>query len=80
MIKPKTSEAMTAPPNPIRRARRPRPAVRASRRVPARAMLVTAPYSGPTTMAATIRICELIKMPTAAMRPATTSRTYQLGG
>ena len=29
-----------------------------------------APYSGPTTIAATIRICELVSMPTAPIRPA----------
>ena len=35
---------------------------------------------GPTTMAPTIRICEFVKMPTAAMSPAIVSRMYQLGG
>ena len=29
-----------------------------------------APYSGPTTIAATMRICELVRMPTAPIRPA----------
>jgi hypothetical protein len=28
-------------------------------------------YSGPTTMAPTTRICEFVRMPTAAMSPAT---------
>ena len=31
-------------------------------------------YSGPTTMAPTMRICELVKMPTAPMSPAMVSR------
>ena len=39
-----------------------------------------AAYSGPTTMAPTTRICEFVKMPTAAMSPAIVSRTNQLGG
>ena len=39
-----------------------------------------APYSGPTTIAATMRICELVKIPTAAMSPAMVNSTYQLGG
>lgn len=30
-------------------------------------------YSGPTTMAATMRICELVSLRTVAMRPALTS-------
>ena len=29
-----------------------------------------AKYSGPTTMAPTTRICELVRMPTAAISPA----------
>jgi len=32
-------------------------------------------YSGPTTMAPTIRICELVSSPTAPIRPATASST-----
>ena len=32
-------------------------------------------YSGPTIMAPTIRICELVSRPTAPIRPATASRT-----
>ena len=38
-----------------------------------------AAYSGPTTIAPTIRICEFVKMPTAAIRPAMAKRTNQLG-
>lgn len=39
-----------------------------------------AAYSGPTTMAPTIRICEFVKIPTAAMRLAIVRRVYQLNG
>ncbi len=39
-----------------------------------------AEYSGPTTMAPTIRIWEFVKMPTAAISPAIVSRANQLGG
>jgi hypothetical protein len=31
-------------------------------------------YSGPTTIAPTMRICELVRMPTAPISPASTSR------
>jgi hypothetical protein len=37
-------------------------------------------YSGPTTMAPTIRIVELVKMPTAPIRPASASSAKKLGG
>ena len=37
-------------------------------------------YSGPTTMAATIRICELVRMPTAAISPALTRSMKKLKG
>ena len=53
---------------------------RASRLLSASATLMIAAYSGPTTMAPTTRICEFVKMPTAAMSPAMASRTNQLGG
>ncbi len=36
------------------------------------ATLVMAPYSGPTTIAATIRICELVMIPTEPISPAMT--------
>ena len=38
------------------------------------------PNSGPTTIAPTIRICELVKMPTAPIRPAIASKMKKLGG
>ena len=39
-----------------------------------------APYSGPTTIAPTMRIWELVRIPTAPMSPAITSSANQLGG
>jgi hypothetical protein len=36
-------------------------------------------YSGPTTMAPTIRIVELVRIPTAPIRPASVSRMKKLG-
>ncbi len=42
--------------------------------------LMIAAYSGPTTIAPTTRICEFVKIPTAAMRPAIASKPNQLGG
>ena len=39
-----------------------------------------APSSGPTTIAPTMRIWELVRIPTAPMSPAMTSSTNQLGG
>ncbi len=37
-------------------------------------------YSGPTTMAPTMRMSELVRMPTAPISPAMASRTKKLGG
>ena len=39
-----------------------------------------APYSGTTTIAPTMRIWELVRIPTAPMSPAMTSSANQLGG
>ena len=39
-----------------------------------------AEYSGPTTIAPTMRIWELVKIPTAAISPAMANRTNQLAG
>jgi len=39
-----------------------------------------APYSGPTTIAPTIRISELLRIPIAPISPAMTSSEYQLWG
>ena len=44
-----------------------------SRRVTPNARLRMAPYSGPTTIAPTMRIWELVRIPTAPMSPAMTS-------
>ena len=49
------------------------------RLVMASATAMIAVYSGPTTMAPTIRICELVRMPTAAIIPAMVSRMKKLG-
>ena len=38
-----------------------------------------APYSGPTTIAPTMRICELVRIPTAPISPAMASRPKKLG-
>ena len=43
--------------------------IRSARSMPS-ATLMIAPYSGPTTIAATIRICELVRIPVAAIIPA----------
>ena len=36
-------------------------------------------YSGPTTIAPTIRICELVRIPHAPISPANTSKAKKLG-
>lgn len=54
-----------------RAASPPRTMSRWPRSIPS-ATLTMAPYSGPTTIAATIRICELVTMPTEPISPATT--------
>ena len=51
-----------------------------SRRVTPNARLRMAPYSGPTTIAPTMRIWELVKIPIAPISPAMISSANQLGG
>ena len=51
-----------------------------SRPIRPNARLRMAPYSGPTTIAPTMRICEFVTIPMAPMSPAMTSRPNQLGG
>ena len=80
MIHEKIRVATTAMPNPMPRATSPRFTGRAFCSVIPRAVPSMALYSGPTTMAATIRICELVRMPTAAMRPAAISSMKKLKG
>jgi hypothetical protein len=70
-----TPVTSTAHRNPQNRASKPSLTDLESRRPTARATAMIALYSGPTTMAPTTRICELVKMPTAAMRPAAVNRT-----
>jgi hypothetical protein len=65
--------------NPAARARSPRQTGAWSRRSMPSATAMIALYSGPTTMALTIRIVELVRMPTAPITPASASRMYQLG-
>ena len=49
------------------------------RRLIPSATAMIALYSGPTTIAPTMRICELLRMPTAPISPAITSRMKKLG-
>ena len=80
MSSPKTSVARTASANPATRAVRPRLTAPRSRLSMPSAVAMIAPYSGPTTIAATMRICELVRMPTAPIRPAMTRSAKKLGG
>ena len=76
---PKASVSAIAAENPATRASRPsRTAARFPLLIP-RATAMIAPYSGPTTIAPTMRICELVRMPTAPISPAMASRTKKLG-
>lgn len=70
--RPKRRVAATASRNPTSRAPSPRRIRCPARRSMPSATLVIAPYSGPTTIAATMRIWEFVMMPIAAMRPAIT--------
>ena len=63
--------ATMASKNPIVNADSPSLTAFPERRSSPSAMLVIAPYSGPRTIAATMRIWELVSMPTAPMTPAT---------
>src|ERR1700722_3131757 len=80
MSSPKIAVATTATANPATRAARPcLIAPRSFLSMPS-AVAMIAPYSGPTTIAATMRICELVRMPTAPIRPAMTRRVKKLSG
>src|ERR1700722_11730055 len=80
MRSPKIAAARTAIANPAARAIRPRPTAPRSPLSMPSAVAMIAPYSGPTTIAATMRICELVRMPTTPIRPAMTSRVKKLSG
>src|SRR3984957_6904882 len=80
MSSPKIAAARTAIANPATRPIRPRPTAPRSPLSRPRAVAMIAPYSGPTTIAATMRICELVRMPTAPTRPAMTRRVKKLSG
>jgi len=76
---PKASVSTMVAPNPAASASSPaRTTPRSARLIPSATAMI-APYSGPTTMAPTMRICELVRIPTAPMSPAMASRMKKLG-
>jgi len=75
-----TSVAAIASAKPASSTSRPRFTARRSLRSIPRATAMIALYSGPTTIAPTTRICELVRMPQAPISPANTSRAKKLGG
>jgi hypothetical protein len=76
---PKASVSTIAAKNPETRASRPsRMAPRSRLLIPSAAPMI-ALYSGPTTIAPTMRISELVRMPTAPISPAIASKTKKLG-
>ena len=77
---PNSRVATIANRKPKKSARRPRRTTWESAVSTPKATLIMAPYSGPTTMAPTIRICELVRIPTAPMSPAMIMSTNQLAG
>src|SRR5215469_1560188 len=79
MHKAKISVTAIASANPATRASSPRRTGAQSRRSTPSATATMALYSGPTTMAPTTRICELVRMPQAAMIPAKESKAKKLG-
>ena len=80
MISESTSEAITARPNPPPSAMDARRTGRPVRSVIPRAAPRMASYSGPTTIAPTTRICELVRMPMDAINPADTNSRWKLKG
>ena len=76
---PKARVTAIAAKNPKIRASRPSPTPPRSRLLIPSATAMIALYSGPTTIAPTMRICELVKMPTAPISPAMASRMKKLG-
>ncbi len=76
----KTSVTAIASANPIASVTSPLRTARQSRLSRPSATEMIALYSGPTTIAPTTRICELVKMPQAPISPANTSRAKKLGG
>jgi hypothetical protein len=75
----KTSVTAIASRNPARRASSPRRTGRLSRFSRPRATEMIALYSGPTTIAPTIRIWELVRMPQAPISAANISKAKKLG-
>jgi hypothetical protein len=74
IARPKIGVTMIAAVNPASRAKAPRRTGGLSRLSMPSAMPMMALYSGPTTITPTMRICELVRMPTAPMSPAIASR------
>jgi hypothetical protein len=68
--RPNSIAATIAAANPLASASRPSLTLPRSRWLRPRATAMIAVYSGPTTIAATIRICELVRMPTAPISAA----------
>jgi len=75
-----TSVTAIARANPAVSTSSPRRTAWPSRRSRPSATAMIALYSGPTTIAPTTRICELVKMPQAPISPANTSSVKKLGG
>ncbi len=75
-----TSVTAIASANPVRSTSRPLRTAWWSPRSSPRATAMIALYSGPTTIAPTTRICELVRMPQAPISPAKTSSRKKLGG
>ncbi|HXW87882.1 MAG TPA: hypothetical protein VEJ42_06455 [Streptosporangiaceae bacterium] len=65
--------------NPVPSTSRPVRTAMPSLRSSPRATAAIALYSGPTTIAPTIRICEFVRMPQAPISPAKTSSAKKLG-
>ena len=80
MISASSSASATARVKPVASAAALRSIREESRRVTPNARLRMAPYSVTTTIAPTMRIWELVRIPTAPMSPAMTSSANQLGG
>jgi hypothetical protein len=80
IARPKARVRMIAARNPASSAKAPRITGSASPCSMPSATPMIALYSGPTTMAPTIRMSELTRIPTAPISPAMASSTKKLGG
>ena len=75
----KASVTAIAAANPASSTTKPRATARPSWRSMPSATEMIALYSGPTTIAPTMRICEFVRMPQAPMMPAKISSAKKLG-